>query len=45
MVSLGLTGGMGVGKTTVAGLFAERGAIVLDADRMVHKPLMPEKAL
>jgi len=42
MISVGLTGGMGVGKTTVAGLFAERGAIVMDADQMVHKLLMPE---
>lgn len=42
MISVGLTGGMGVGKTTVAGLFAQRGAVVMDADHMVHKLLMPE---
>ncbi len=31
----GLTGGMGSGKSTVAGGFAERGAVVLDADQIV----------
>ena len=42
MISVGLTGGIGVGKTTVAGLFSQKGAIVMDADQIVHKFLMPE---
>lgn len=32
VVRLGLTGGIGSGKSTVAGLLAERGAAVIDAD-------------
>jgi len=32
MVRLGLTGGIGSGKTTVAGFFHARGATVIDAD-------------
>ncbi|MCU1461459.1 MAG: dephospho-CoA kinase [Acidimicrobiales bacterium] len=34
MVVVGLTGGIGSGKSTVSGLLAERGAIVIDADRI-----------
>lgn len=32
MLRLGLTGGIGSGKTTVAALFQARGAVVIDAD-------------
>ena len=32
MLRLGLTGGIGSGKTTVAGYFRARGAAVIDAD-------------
>ncbi len=32
MVRLGLTGGIGSGKTTVAALFEARGAVIIDAD-------------
>lgn len=32
MLLVGLTGGIGSGKSTVAGLLAERGAVILDAD-------------
>lgn len=35
--SVGLTGGIGSGKTTVANLFAERGAEVIDADEIAHQ--------
>lgn len=33
---IGLLGGIGSGKSTVAAMLAKRGAIVLDADRMAH---------
>lgn len=36
IVVLGLLGGVGSGKSTVARLFAERGAEILDADRIGH---------
>ncbi len=32
MTRLGLTGGIGSGKSTVAGMLAERGAVIIDAD-------------
>lgn len=35
-LSVGITGDVGAGKSTVLGLIAERGAAVLDADRVVH---------
>ncbi|MCU0291275.1 MAG: dephospho-CoA kinase [Thermoanaerobaculaceae bacterium] len=35
MLTLGLTGGVGSGKSTVASLLEARGAAVLDADRLV----------
>ena len=41
---VGLTGGIGSGKSTVAGILARRGAVVIDADaiaRMVVEPGMP----
>lgn len=34
---VGLTGGIGSGKSTVARMFAERGAEVVDADELVHR--------
>lgn len=37
MIILGLTGSIGMGKTTSARLFAEEGAWVHDADRTVHE--------
>lgn len=34
---VGLTGGIGSGKTTVANLFAQRGATLIDADKIAHE--------
>ena len=38
---IGLTGGIGSGKSTVAKLFAERGARVIDADKIGHEVYRP----
>jgi dephospho-CoA kinase len=40
-VMIGLTGGIGSGKSTVASLLAERGARVIDADRVAHEVYAP----
>ena len=36
MLVVGLTGGIGSGKSTVAALLAERGAVVVDADQLAR---------
>lgn len=39
--SIGLTGGIGCGKTTVANLFAELGATIIDTDVIAHSLTAP----
>ncbi|MCE9630916.1 MAG: dephospho-CoA kinase [Planctomycetia bacterium] len=39
MVVIGLVGRIGAGKSTVARMFADRGATVIDADRLAHEVL------
>ena len=39
--SIGLTGGIGSGKTTVADMFAERGASIVDTDLIAHSLTAP----
>ncbi|OUM93865.1 MAG: dephospho-CoA kinase [Thermobacillus sp. ZCTH02-B1] len=38
---IGLTGGIACGKSTVAAMLAERGAFVVDADRIAREVVMP----
>jgi dephospho-CoA kinase len=50
LIVVGLTGGIGSGKSTVSQLLARRGAVVIDADAIVHElqrpgaPLLDELA-
>jgi dephospho-CoA kinase len=41
MLMVGLTGGIGAGKSTVARLLAERGAVVVDADAIAREVVEP----
>jgi len=43
MKTIGLTGGIGSGKSTVSQLLAERGAFVIDADKVGHEIYLPGK--
>ncbi len=41
MLEIGLTGGIGSGKTRVADMFAERGAAIIDTDLLAHEITAP----
>lgn len=45
MILIGLTGGIGSGKSTVSSLLAERGAIIIDADAIVRELQAPGQPL
>ncbi len=40
---MGLTGGIGAGKSTVARMLAERGAVVVDGDRIARELVEPDR--
>lgn len=42
MKVIGLTGGIGSGKSTVSGFLAELGALIIDADKVGHALLKPD---
>ena len=45
MVVIGVTGSIGTGKSTVARQFQALGAVVLDADAIVHELMQPRRAV
>lgn len=45
LVYVGLTGGIGSGKTTAAAMFADFGAIVIDADEQARAALGPDSPM
>lgn len=43
MLVIGLTGGIGSGKSTVAKLFADRGVVIVDADEVAREITQPSE--
>jgi dephospho-CoA kinase len=41
VLNIGLTGGIGSGKSTVSALLADRGAVIVDADRIAREVVEP----
>ncbi len=44
MLRIGLTGGIASGKSTVAEMLREMGAVVIDADKIAHEIMEPDSA-
>ena len=44
MLLVGLTGGLGAGKSTVGGMLSDRGAVLVDADELAREALDPGTA-
>ncbi len=44
-MTLGLTGGIGCGKTTAAALFVQRGFRLLDSDALIRETVLPSPAV
>lgn len=42
MIVIGLTGGILTGKSTVSDMLAEKGAVIIDADKIGHKAYQPQ---
>jgi len=42
VLAVGLTGGIGSGKSTVADLLVGRGAVLIDADRIAREVVAPD---
>jgi dephospho-CoA kinase len=42
VLAVGLTGGIGSGKSTVADLLVEKGAVLIDADRIAREVVAPD---
>ena len=42
MLNVGLTGGIACGKSTVARMLAEKGAVLIDFDELAHSVQEPE---
>ena len=45
MYKLGITGGIGSGKSTASYFFSEKGAIILDADKQAKEYLQKAEAI
>jgi dephospho-CoA kinase len=43
MILVGLTGGIATGKSTVAGMFKQCGAVIIDADALAREVVQPGK--
>jgi dephospho-CoA kinase len=43
MLNVGLTGGIACGKSTVAGMFRQRGALLIDFDELAHAVQAPDR--